>query len=157
MSLFLLLVSLLAGPPHPIHVSVSDVILREESVEWTARIYKDDLLLGLYGKRSQHVRQDDVDRIRQDILRYMQQHVSVMVGDAEVQWTLAGLHPDPEAMWITLTAKLNGLPLKNLSVHTTILMEVYDDQKNIVNLEAPQQKNKTFIFESGDTSKKITF
>lgn len=157
MQVLFLLMSLWLLREHPIHVSVSDVVIQQEKIEWTARIYKDDLLLGLYGKHVDPALLENPAKTRSDILRYMQKHVRVTLGAEPLTWTITDLHPDPEAMWITLTADLREQDVSALQLHPTMLMEVYDDQKNIVNIEKPSSKPITLIFESGDKEKSVTF
>jgi hypothetical protein len=141
---------------HPIHVSVSEVEISSEMIEWTARMFTDDLLLGLYGKKAKMEALKEEEKIRKDILRYLSSHIIVILEDHTVQWRLSDIQSDPEALWITLTADISQKNTMTLTVMNNALMEIYKDQKNIVRLTL-LSKTKNLIFESGGKEKRVTF
>ena len=156
LQLIFLLVSVFYTQAHPIHVSVSEVECTSEKIEWTARIYKDDLLVGLYGKNVSMERLEDMDKIEKDILHYISKHILVTADASPLAWKLSEVHPDPEAIWITLEAALPDKSISTLKISNDVLMDVYNDQKNIVNLSC-SAKTKSLIFEKGDKEKLVSF
>ena len=140
---------------HPIHVSVSEVELSAGEISWTSRIYKDDLLLGVYGKKADVTMLGEPEKIRDDIFKYLTSNVKVLVDETELIWVLAEIQPDPEAIWITITAPLNHKQCNTIKIRNHILLGVYDDQKNVVNLTWTTGK-KNMVFEKGDDQKVIT-
>jgi hypothetical protein len=139
---------------HPIHVSVSEVDIEKDKITWTARIYKDDLLLALYGNKANKVKNAEDDEIREDIYNYLSRKVTVQIQDDKLSWMLMEVQPDPEALYITLTAHHSSISLPSLIVKNQILLEVYRDQKNLVNFNWVGGK-KNVVFESGDDQELI--
>ncbi len=151
---FILLV-LFPLPEHPIHVSVSEVELSSGRAEWTVRIFKDDFLLALYGRKAKLSILDQPDRLRADILRYLSSHILLFTDGQASNWELKEIHADPEALWMTLTCSLADQPVSTITFINTVLMETYSDQKNIVNISG-LKKRSVFIFGKGDGVKKIS-
>ncbi len=140
---------------HPIHVSVSEVELADHEVTWTVRIYKDDLLLGMYGKNADVSNLGEPDEIKKDILSYLNKHVSFSILDKSLAWTVTDIQPDPESIWVILSAKtISALP-STFVIKNHILLDVYRDQKNIVNIIWKNGK-KSVVFERGSDVKSIS-
>ncbi len=152
---FSILLFVFSWHDHPIHVSVSEVEIGPDKITWTARIYKDDLLLALYGIRSQKVRNAHDDDIRNDIHHYLSRKVSITIQDDKLNWQLMDVQPDPEALYITMSADYSSAQLPALVVKNQILLEVYRDQKNLVNFSWDGGK-KNVVFESGDDQELIS-
>ncbi|MEO5906955.1 MAG: DUF6702 family protein [Saprospiraceae bacterium] len=140
---------------HPIHISVSEVELSANEITWSSRIYKDDLLLGIYGKNADVTMLGEPEKIRVDIFNYLTSHVSVRVDETELKWSLGEIQPDPEAIWVTITAPLNATKCNTIKIRNHILLSVYNDQKNVVNLTWATGK-KNMVFEKGDDQKVIS-
>src|SRR5687768_9215468 len=130
---------------HPIHISLSEVEINPDNILWSARIYKDDLLLGMYGPLVNTAWLDDRKGLEKDIGSYFSKNISVSVENKELKWSLVELQSDPEAIWIIMTAKI-GTPPSSITVQNKILLNVYSDQKNIVNLNWSSGK-KNMVFE----------
>ncbi len=152
--LFLLL-QLMSIMVHPIHISVSEVEINSEEIIWTARIYKDDLLLALYGKNVAMSQIEDETKVRRDILYYLSKNVSITIHEVPIKWKLTDLQPDPEAIWITLSAPIPDKPLTSISVRNHILLDTYRDQKNVTNFIWATGK-KNVVFDSGNVEKVIS-
>ena len=140
---------------HPIHISVSEVEISANKITWTARIYTDDLLLAVYGKNATIAMTEDPEKTRDDIYRYLTSQISLKVNNKPVEWQLVEIHPDPEAIWITVSADIEGSVFTSILIGNTILFDVYKDQKNIINLNAPACK-KNIVFERGDEARMIS-
>src|SRR5687768_18559924 len=89
---------------HPIHVSVSEVEINGTEIIWNARIYKDDLLLGMYGTDMNMDILDNHEKVKEDILSYFSKNVSLVHDRTKVKWELIDLQPDPEAIWIKVSS-----------------------------------------------------
>ena len=152
--ILLLVTTALAPGPHPIHVSVSDVKVSASHIEWTTRIYTDDLLLGVYGKHVSPARIGDMEDIRRDVLRYLARHIKAGSGQAPVKWTITSIDHDLEAVSVTLTATIDTTGTMDWIVGNSTLTEVYADQKNIVNISL-NGKTINMLFEKGDTPRSL--
>ncbi len=140
---------------HPIHVSVSEVELTDHDVTWTVRIYKDDLLLGMYGKNADVSNLGEPEEIKKDILSYLNKNMSFSITDLPLAWTVTDIQPDPESIWVILSAKTGSRLPSTIVIKNHILLDIYRDQKNIVNLIWKTGK-KNLVFERGADVKTIT-
>ncbi len=152
--LFLLISTAIPSRPHPIHVSVSDVSVSATRIEWTTRIYTDDLLLGVYGKHVSPARIGDMEDIRRDLLRYLTRHIKAGPGQAPVKWTITSIDHDLEAVSVTLTAAIDPGVSMDWIVGNSTLTDVYADQKNIVNISL-NGKTMNMLFEKGDNPRTL--
>ena len=139
---------------HPIHVSVSEVEIHGNEVTWNARIYKDDLLLGMYGGNIDMRVLENPDKVRKDILTYFSKNVTLLHDGNKIKWLLEDVQPDPEAIWITVSSKLPDA--SSIAIQNRILFDVYNDQKNVVNIVWSNGR-KNMVFEKGDEKKVIDF
>lgn len=155
MLIFSILITFIARL-HPIHVSVSEVDISDQRIEWTVRIYKDDLLLGLYGKNASLDDLGEPDKIQKDIQLYLEKKLAVKSGKTTFQWKVIDIQPDPEAIWIMMEAPANFSLQGSIEINNSILLEVYRDQKNIVNLSWKTGKSN-LVFERGKESKVVAF
>lgn len=151
--LFIFLLKAIVTFLHPIHVSVSDVEITPTVITWTARIYKDDLLRGMYGDKIDMSLFDQEEKIRKDILTYFSRNIAVTADQNKLKWILNEIQGDPEAIWITASAPINTPT--SLVIQNRILLDVYSDQKNVVNFTWNTGK-KNLVFEKGDEKKVIS-
>ena len=155
-TVFGLLLGLIIPPLHPIHISVSEVELKGEEINWSVRIYKDDLLRGVYGKLKDISVLDDHEKVSKDILSYISKNIIIEFNGAPLKWSLVDLQPDPEAIWVTVKTSLPELNGTSFTVRNRVLMEIYKDQKNVVHFNC-STGNKNLVFEKGDDQKVISF
>ena len=155
-SFLIFLFTFLVKAEHPIHVSVSDVTISATEIEWSVRIFKDDLLLAVYGDAFDMSVLENDEKVRKDILAYLNKSVRIFADDKAVAWSFKDLAADPEAIWITITGPVSNADIQKIRIRNRILLDVYGDQKNIVNLTSFKLK-KNFVFEKGGDEKVITF
>ncbi len=140
---------------HPIHISVSEVEITTEEINWSIRIYKDDLLQGMYGKVTDMAILDDQEKVRKDILSYISRNISVSVDGNSLKWTLEDIQPDPEAIWVIVSTPVVSSNMNTMTIRNSILLNIYKDQKNVVHLVSGSGK-KDMVFEKGDDQKVIS-
>ena len=150
--LLIFLLNTILSVLHPIHVSVSDVEITDRNITWTARIYKDDLLLGMYGENINMSVFENEEKVRKDIMSYFSRSITVTQENQKLKWVLKDIQADPEAIWITASAPV-AFPA-SLTIHNRILLDVYNDQKNVANFSWSTGK-KNLVFEKGDDKKII--
>ena len=142
--------------PHPIHISVSEVEISDAHVEWTIRIFKDDLLLGLYGKNTSMERLNDEYRIKKDVLKYLSDHIQCSSSSSKAVWQLTDVQSDPEAIWMTLSTRFTIPEDRHIDFRNTVLLKEYDDQKNITHITF-KGETQSVVFDHGDEQKLIGF
>ena len=119
---------------HDIHVSVCDIVEKSEdsSVEVSLRIFYDDLLnaVGLtIGEElpEDYTGSDDL------IERFVNKHLSIQLNGKKVLLNYQESISYPPAVWTTFTIKVDD-PITEIEVNNTILLDLFDDQVNMVNL-----------------------
>jgi len=142
--------------PHPIHISVSEVEINESSIDWTIMIYKDDLLLGVYGKKAGFEKFNDESEIKEDVLVYLKKHIRVSASSSSAEWQLTDIQADQEAIWATLRTKFIMPEDHALEIINSVLMKEYSDQKNIIHFTC-KEETKSLVFEQGDQAKLVSF
>jgi hypothetical protein len=155
-TLLFLLLSLLRLDPHPIHISVSEVEISESNMDWTIMIYKDDLLLGVYGKKAGFEKFNDESQIKEDVLAYLKKHIRLSASTSNVDWQLTDIQSDQEAIWTTLRTKFIMPEDHTLEIINSVLMKEYSDQKNIIHFTY-KEETKSIVFEQGDDVKQVSF
>ncbi|HEY3384926.1 MAG TPA: DUF6702 family protein [Saprospiraceae bacterium] len=151
-----LLFFLLQVDPHPIHITVSEVEISESSIDWTIMIYKDDLLLGVYGKKAGFEKLTDESKIKEDVFAYLKRHIKVSASSSGIDWQLADIQSDQEAIWTTLRTKFVLPEDLTLEIINSVLMKEYSDQKNIIHCTF-KEETKSLVFEQGDDVKQVSF
>lgn len=136
---------------HPIHISSTDCYLDVDNkrFQWSQSIFIDDLELALQeysdslflGTPFEH------DSAEIFIRQYLEENVSVIVNDHEVPLKLIGKErsEDYAALWVYLEGELPKKAKRkySLDLKNTVLLEVYDDQKNLLNFS--DSKERTFF------------
>jgi hypothetical protein len=141
---------------HPIHISVSEVEIRDAHVEWTIRIFKDDLLLALYGKSTSMDRLNDESRIRKDVLKYLSEHIQLSSSTSKAIWQLTDIQSDVEAVWMTLQTPFVFPEDHQVDIRNSVLLKEYNDQKNITHITRDGD-TQSVVFDDGDEQKLISF
>jgi hypothetical protein len=147
---FLLLYALLlsATPNHAFHTSVTQMQFNaaEKSFEISVRLFTDDLEDALSrdngGQKISLAKTPKADAL---IERYVRQHVVLTIGSqSRKAFRYVGHETENDAQWIYLEMPF-AEPFRNVMLQQNVLMEVFDDQVNLVNLTYAGQK-KTLVY-----------
>ncbi|MCO6478402.1 MAG: hypothetical protein J5I94_17360 [Phaeodactylibacter sp.] len=148
---------------HDFHVSKCLVEYNEgeRALQMSLHLFIDDLeeALRRQGKDNLFIctRKED-QQAETYIYRYLQQNFRFEVDGKERDYVFIGkeVSEDLAAVWCYL--EITGVSsLKELKVNNSILMEVFDDQKNLVSVNGPGRKQGLLLFQKGDTVKKAEF
>ncbi len=159
-----LLFALLLTPAHDFHLSKALVEYsgREEALQITLHIFLDDLELALQQRgaaeglflctEKEHPRADEY------LERYLAQTFRLWVDGRPVQAGYLGkeISDDLMAAWCYLEVREISRP-RTLTVDNRILMQVYDDQKNIISIRSEGKPVDYFLVMRGDTRRKALF
>ncbi|WP_229364550.1 DUF6702 family protein [Fibrella aestuarina] len=148
-ALCFLLVSLVAFVAHPFHTSLTQIQYdaKNQAFEVSFRVFTDDLETALTKENNGnkiHLQDQKHDRLIEKYIRKQ-----FIIADAQRKpkvLTYIGYEPEGDAQWIYF--ELPGQSpdgLKNVVIKHTLLMDLFDDQVNLVNLQSSQQK-KTIVF-----------
>lgn len=150
---FLLPVGMGVSDLHDIHVSKCEIQLNEEtsSLEVATQIYLDDLqsILSKHGADNLHLCTDRESKDADTYLKaYLEQKLQISADGKSLTHHFVGKEPseDQIVVWCYIELKVPA-GFEALKVRYDVLMDLYDDQKNIVNIKA-RGKNGFMLFNS---------
>jgi hypothetical protein len=146
--------------PHDFHVSVTQIHynVQTQALEISVKIFADDLersvqALGGGDLRLGDPREaSDADAIIQG---YLRNRLSVKIDDLAMPYSWVGKEVEIDALWCYLEIK-NILHLTSLEITNRILTEIFEDQANVVHIEANGLKKSLFLSKSM-LSERISF
>jgi hypothetical protein len=163
---FLLLISifLAKSETHPIHLTKSSLEFNAEAktLQISIHIFLDDLELALETKGAasnlQLCTPKEHPKGEQYLISYLREQFHVQVDEMPMAFKFIGkeISEDFLATWCYL--EVEGVEtFKSLKVTNKILMEIYDDQRNIVQVKGPNQKKVYFMFDSKQQAETFKF
>lgn len=148
---------------HAFHVSkcLIDYSSEDAALQISMHLFIDDLELALEAQGAKQLfvgTEREAEKTNTYIERYLNQRFQLSVNQTAVTFNYIGKETseDLSAIWCYLEIP-NIQQLSELEVHNTILMEIYDDQKNIISITGPNQKEGYFLFVQGQTHDKVVF
>jgi hypothetical protein len=163
-----LLLSLLPNIPtgaelHAFHLSkcLLEYNEREKAIQISMHIFLDDLedALRLEGHDQLFIcTKKEAPEAEQHMEAYLRKHFQLVVNGQEMNYNFLGKEASDDLMgaWCYIEVE-NIQQLQELEVKNSILMELFDDQKNVVHLVGPNQKRGVLLFQKGRDREKIAF
>lgn len=140
--LFSLLLTAFILPTHQFHVSKATLryVADREQVQLELHVFLDDLEKALEeaGSPKLYIGTDDeMPQAQRHVAAYLEKHFKLTWNGTDLPVGMLGyeLSDDMQALWIYGQAKTQE-DLQSISIQNSILTEVFDDQKNIVKVEA---------------------
>ncbi len=132
---------------HDFHTSLTQMQFnpKEKAFEISVRLFTDDLEKALSRESGQKIQispKPDTDPL---IEKYLRKHFSLI--DTRKQrrtFTYVGHEAEGDANWVYLEMPVDGA-LKTAEMQQDILMDLFDDQVNLVNLQVNGER-KTYVF-----------
>ena len=148
---------------HEFHISKCQIDFDEptEAVQITLHLFLDDLEVAMkeQGADKMFLCSDKEDPKAETYLyRYLKQGFKLKVNEEVVDFEFVGKEQseDLQAVWCYLEVT-NVKFFHSIEVTNSLLMEVFEDQKNIVHIKAPDNKQGYFLFQKGQEHDKVTF
>jgi hypothetical protein len=150
-------------PLHKFHVSKCLVEFNEpeQALQMSMHIFLDDLEEALRKKGA-----DDLfictKMESEDAEVHMSQYVAnnfiIEVNGEVLEYEFLGKEPseDLQGVWCYLEI-LNVTSVKNLKITNNILLEVYDDQKNVISIIGPDRRKGMMLLQRGQSSEEVSF
>ena len=153
---FILMALPVVSKAHDIHVSISEVRWNEEtsSFEVAVKIFIDDLELAL--------KQDGITGLsigtpkesadaHTHISAYLKKHFKIELDGVVLDHDFLGkeMSEDLQAIWCYIEIKTPGAFVRNVKLTNDILLELYDDQRNIMDIRMNKQ-HKAYTILSAD-------
>jgi len=150
-------------PAHEFHISKCQIEYSEpdSALQITLHLFIDDLedALRKQGKDKLFIATEKEDEQAEAYLfEYLQHRLELDVNNKKTSYTFIGKEPseDLQAIWCYLEIP-NLKSITDLSVSNTILLEIFEDQKNIVSVVGPNKKQGYFLFQQGSSAESIQF
>jgi hypothetical protein len=157
-ALLLLLLPLLALA-HAYHASIAELRYNpaKRQVEISIKVFIDDLEKALSQGQPVAVHLDE-PRAQALAAAYLQRSLQVGTRPGEVlPLQFVGLQPEQDAYWLHARVSLPaGRPLTSLRLRHTLLLDLFADQMNIVNIEAGGKKQSA-LFRAGNEEQELKF
>lgn len=123
---------------HPLHMSVSELVLNPKSgsIEISHRIFLDDLEAALqerYGKPIDLMKPSDQPLAQKLVGDYLQQHFRLQLNGKAVQPRYLGFEVEEEAIWAYMEVPKVG-KVSSINVQNTLFFKRFADQVNLVNI-----------------------
>ncbi len=152
MPLFLsLLLWLLPAPRHSYHASLTELRYNATGpqLEISIKVFTNDFEKALSKGQPKPLHLDAPDpQVGLLTAAYLQQHLQFSAPGGGVQPVqFLGSQPEKDAHWLYCKVQLLR-PLRSLQIRNTVLLDVFADQSNVVNLEADGKK-LSVLFRAG--------
>ncbi|RNI29532.1 hypothetical protein EFA69_08220 [Rufibacter immobilis] len=156
----ILLLAILApftGWAHDFHTSITDARYnpKTQTYELSVRVFADDLEEALSRRHKTTIRLDRSERVNKLIAEYLQTHLAISTtrGTRAAQ-KFIGAQEEADAIWLYLEIPAGKLTSGQVWVQNALLVEIFDDQTNILNLEVAGKK-RSVLCRTGDTQQVI--
>lgn len=153
---FLIIFLHLLTVSHDFHVSQCEIQYRpgEGQIAVAMHLFIDDLELALnnVGYDSLYLCTEKEDQAANDlILEYLQAHFSITLDGKVMKYALLGKEVSEDLMgvWCYIEA-LDVPPFSSATIRNEVLLNTFDDQKNIVSFEYLGVRKKHFLFDRKD-------
>ena len=135
----ILIMSLAASAVHDFHVSISKIYLNPESkkLEVMIKLFTDDLsttLDSFSGKKMNLGTQEEPSSANDELMRYVESGFGIKVNEKQIVLNYLGKEKEDDATWVYLESEKVGR-IKSITVTNTLLIEMFDDQANLINLK----------------------
>ena len=145
---------------HPFYISVCQVDHNPDTgaLEMSFRIFTDDLELALETMGTDRLRlgtERESEKADLYIGRYLARHVEIEINGRRVSASFLGKEVDSDAIWCYVEAE--DIPvLETMTMTNTLLLETYEDQVNLVHVNANGQK-KSLMFDGQQIRQTLDF
>jgi hypothetical protein len=149
--------------PHAFHISKTDMTFKpqEKTLQMTLHIFIDDLELGLdkLGHKKLFIGTEREVKSSNDLIfKYLQNNFSLKINnkDAPYAWVGKEVTSDKQAIWVYMEVK-SIKDIKNITVENKVLTEIFNDQKNIVQVNIPSKKQGYFLLDKTKSRDSASF
>lgn len=148
---------------HKYHVGrcLIDYNQREKAIQVSQFMFLDDLELALREQGADKLylcTEKESEKAEIYLARYLAQHLQFEVNEKPKSFVFIGKESSEDLMGVWCYVEITGVDeLNQITFRNDLLMEIYDDQKNIILFKGPDKKEKPFLFEKGKAQETIKF
>jgi hypothetical protein len=163
-STFFVFASLVYQPVdmHPIHISQTEINYdsKSKTIQIATKLYIDDFELGIkkaYNKNTLIYTPKEMKDADTWLHKYITTHLKVNINGTPIGFDFVGRETSENqlAVWVYLESAEISQP-KQIMVDSRYLYEVYDDQKNMIDIKLDGRKKKFLMMEESKGAQTIT-
>ena len=144
---------------HPVHIAITQVDYNSTtgSLEVTHKIYIDDFESALELHTDKDFKlgtEREMENSDKYVQEYIEKQFKLTVNGKEIAPVYVGRENDLDAIWIYQEVKNVG-ELKDIKLHNALLLDLYDDQKNILHVRYGEVK-RSFLFKKDATDESLS-
>jgi hypothetical protein len=132
---------------HPVHLSVTEVFAEDaqSEIDFTVTFFMDDFGIAAgYQEKADAINSGKMT-VDDLILDYLQKHLTVKANGKILQYSIKEKESNFPSVTCYLAFKKLPKELSTLEIENTLLLELFDDQKNMVNIRIPGKKQGSMI------------
>lgn len=149
--------------PHDFHVSkcLVEYSAPDQALQISLHLFLDDLEEALRRQGADQLflcTEKEHPEGEKYLERYLRQYFQFVINGEPAEYTFLGkeISDDLQAVWCYM--EIPGLAsLQQLEVTNALLMDLYDDQKNLVSVIGPQQEQGLMLFEKNSRTESVRF
>ncbi len=159
----LLISTSMAGSKHQFHVSkcLVEYNASEKALQISMNLFIDDLEEALRRRGADKLficTEREVATAEAEMSRYLQEHFRLKVDGQPIEYNFLGKEVSEDLIAVWCYLEVTELPPPQaMEVTNKLLLEVFDDQKNIVSVFGPGEKKGLLLFQKGKITEKIEF
>jgi hypothetical protein len=153
---FLLSFSSFLYVDHPIHISRTEINVssQEQEVQISAKLYIDDLELVIKNKTKKELKlftPKELTEANQIIHQYIQDKLLIAIDGKKCIYQMVGKEASEDhlAVWVYLSSRANDKG-KNMTIDSRYMYEIYNDQRNMVDISIDGKRLKSTILEQNE-------
>ncbi len=147
---------------HQFHISQCAIsyLEKEQKVGIKLHIFRDDLELALENKEKINLDIGDNKNLELDsmISKYIKEKLSIFINNqkSDMAFISEKVTDDGKAIWCNFEI-LDVEHIETMAIQNEILLDLYEDQKNITKIVDASGKTKHFLFEKGISDAVFSF
>lgn len=150
---------MLTAALHPIHLSVTEIYTLEKTQElaFSITFFLDDFGSAAgYDKYAEDINSGKMT-VDDLIMNHLKQHLIIKVNDQPLAYEM--ISKETNFPSVTCQMRFKNVPkdLKSLEVKNTLLLDLFDDQKNMVNIRIPGEKEGTMLLNRKKKKSSVSF
>lgn len=146
---------------HPFFISLTEMRFNPESqrMEIAQKIFWDDLEVALgneFEEKVDFLNPKDKTKLEDQLKRYLLKHNQVLINGKALTLNYLGYEIEEDAAWFYLESSQSEIP-KSVEIKSTILLEDFDGQQNIVHVYNQSKSPRSLLLGKGEEKGKIEF
>jgi hypothetical protein len=150
---------ILSAALHPIHLSVTEIYTEEASQElaFSVTFFMDDF--GVAAKYEKYAADINAGKMTVDdlILNHLEEHLIIKADGQPLEYEIVSKETNFPSVTCQMRFQKAPRKVNSLEVKNTLLLDMFDDQKNMVNIRIPGKGEGTMILNRKKKQSSVSF